>query len=134
MNYTDLLGKFINKIKEDEYYVYFITADNLTARIPKFEPYCTCNVGEYIDEIMIDGACFGVITSIETDITGTNNNWYDPDEEIVYKGNVTFFFQNGKLKLNVHGEDNGFYGVNLTLPVEIIKGEVKRTKEGDDKK
>ena len=80
-----------------------------------------CYVGEYIDEITRDGTCFGVITNIEENIKGNFKNWYDDDNEIVYKGNVTFYFENGKLNFNVHGEDNGYYGVNFTMPVEIIK-------------
>ena len=41
--------------------------------------------------------------------------------EIVYKGNVTFYFENGKINMKVHGEDNGYYGVSFTMPVEIYK-------------
>ena len=119
MKYEDLIGKVIHRICEDENYISFITDDNTELRISKFEPYCACYVGEYIDEISKDGVCFGVITNIETDITEDD---FDSDEyDYVYKGNVTFYFENGKLNMNVHGEDNGYYGVRLTMPVEIIK-------------
>lgn len=119
-NYEDLIGKFINKVEENEDYIYFITNDNLTIRIPKFEPYCACYVGEYINEITQDGTCCGVITNIETNVKGNQENWYDEEQEVVYKGNVTFYFTNGKLNMEVEGLDNGYYGVSFTMPVEII--------------
>lgn len=120
MNYKDLVGKVIHRIKEDESYIAFISDDDIEFRIPKFEPYCACNVGEYIDEITQNGTCFGVITNIETDIIEDNPNGFGYD--YVYKGKVTFYFENGKLNMKVHGEDNGYYGVRLTMPVEIIRG------------
>lgn len=123
-NYKELQGKFINKIQEDEVYVYFITKDNLSIRIPKFEPYCACYVGEYINEITQDGTCCGIITNIETNIKGNQEHWYDENEEIVYKGNVTFYFENGKIDMQVEGLDNGFYGVCFTMPVEILESQV----------
>lgn len=119
-SYEDLVGKFINKVTEDESYVYFLTNDNLTIRIPKFEPYCACYVGEYIDEITQDGTCCGIITNIETNIKGNQENWFDEDNETVYKGNVTFYFANGKINMKVSGVDNGYYGVSFTMPVEIL--------------
>ena len=119
MNYEDLIGKAIHKISEDDTYISFITEDNIELRIDKFEPYCACYVGEYIDEITKDGTCFGVITNIETDIVEDNFDEYEYD--YVYKGNVTFYFENGKINMKVHGEDNGYYGVSLTMPVRIIK-------------
>ncbi len=120
--YNDLIGQFITSIKDNESYVYFITDGGYTIRIPKFVPYCACNVGEYIDEITTDGTCFGAITNIDTNVLGSyDDGWYDEENEIVYKGNVTFFFENGKINMNVHGEDNGYYGVRFTMPAEIIK-------------
>ena len=117
-NYKDLIGKVIHRIKEDENYISFITDDEIELRISKFEPYCCCNVGEYIDEISKNGTCFGVITNIETNIVEDN---FDSNEcDYVYKGYVTFYFENGKLNMKVHGEDNGYYGVALRMPVEII--------------
>lgn len=119
-DYNDLIGKYINKIEDDEEYVYFKTNDNITIRIPKFEPYCACYVGEYINEITQDGTCCGTITNIETNVKGNQENWFDEDKEIVYKGNVTFYFANGKINMEVEGLDNGYYGVCFTMPVEII--------------
>ena len=121
MNYKDLVGKVIHRIKEDESYIAFISDDDIEFRISKFEPYCVCEVGEYIDEITQNGTCFGVITNIETNIEEDAIDEFGYD--CVYKGNVTFYFENGKLNMNVHGEDNGYYGVRLTMPVEIIKSE-----------
>lgn len=115
MNYKDLIGKTIHRISECESYISFITDDNIELRIYKFEPYCACNVGEYIDEIRQEGTCFGVITNIETNIEEDEYN------DTVYEGNVSFYFENGKLNMSVHGEDNGYYGVSLTMPVQIIK-------------
>ena len=116
MNYKDLIGKVIHRISETNDYISFITDDNVELRIYKFEPYCACYVGEYIDEISQDGTCFGVITNIETNIKEDELTGY----ESVYEGVVTFYFENGKLNMEVHGEDNGYYGVSLTMPVEII--------------
>lgn len=122
MNYKDLKGKVIHNIIENESYISFITEDHIELKIDKFEPYCACNVGEYIDEISHEGNCFGVITNIETDIKDVENYDFSSDEyDYVYKGIVTFYFVNGKLNMNVHGEDNGYYGVRLTMPVTIIK-------------
>lgn len=114
-DYNELIGKYIIQIKENEDYIDFITKDNYAIRINKFEPYCACYVGEYIDEISKDGNCFGTITNIEKNIKKNNC------DEIVYKGNVTFYFENGKLNMNVHGEDNGYYGVEFTMPIEVLK-------------
>lgn len=121
LNYKYLIGKYIIKIKEDEDYIYFITKDNYVIRINKFIPYCCCYVGEYIDEITRDGTCFGTITNIEENVKGNFENYYDYEKEMVYKGNVTFFFENGKINMEVHGLDNGYYGVNFTMPVEIFR-------------
>lgn len=120
-NYKDLIGKFIIQIKNQEDYIYFRTKDNLTIRISKFVPYCACNVGEYIDEISKDGNCFGTITNIETGIKGNQEEYFDEGNEIVYKGIATFYFENGKLDMKVHGEDNGYYGVSFTMPIEVLK-------------
>ena len=117
MNYKDLIGEVIHRISETNEYISFITDDNVELRIYKFEPYCACYVGEYIDEISQDGTCFGVITNIETNIKEDELTGYDS----VYEGVVTFYFENGKLNMEVHGEDNGYYGVSLTMPVEILK-------------
>ena len=119
-DYNDLIGKYINKVDYDEDYIYFKTNDNITIRIPKLEPYCACYVGEYINEITQDGTCCGIITNIETNVKGNQENWFDEDKEIVYKGNVTFYFANGKINMEVEGLDNGYYGVCFTMPVEII--------------
>ena len=54
-NYKNLIGKYIIESREDEEYFYFITKDNYKIAIEKFVAYCGCNVGEYIDEITIDG-------------------------------------------------------------------------------
>lgn len=121
MNYKDLIGKVIHRITENEDSISFITDDNIELRIDKFEPYCACYVGEYIDEISNEGNCFGVITNIETNVKGNQEIYFDENNEIVYKGNVTFYFENGKINMKVHGEDNGYYGVCLTMPVQIIK-------------
>lgn len=120
IRYKDLIGKYITQIKEDKHYIYFITKDNEVMRIKKFISYCICNVGEYIDEISEGGVCFGTITNIEVDIKGNQNNYFDLDEEIVYRGIVTFFFEAGRLNMNVHGEDNGSYEVSFKMPIEII--------------
>lgn len=117
MNYKDLIGKYIVNFNETNDYIDFITNDNYVFRIYSFEPYCVCNVGEYIDEIITNGTCFGVITDIKVDI---DDEWKD---EICYKGVVSFYFENGKIDFKVHGEDNGFYGVSFTMPVEIFKGD-----------
>lgn len=119
-DYNDLIGKYIKKVEYDEDYIYFKTDDNITIRIPKFEPYCVCYVGEYINEITQDGICCGTITNIETNVKGNQENWFEEDKEIVYKGNVTFYFENGKINMEVEGLDNGYYGVCFTMPVEII--------------
>lgn len=119
-NYKYLIGKKISHIKENETYIYFITDDNLSLRIEKFISYCTCYVGEYIDDISIDGNCCGIITNIEKNIIGNQGHYYDELNEIVYKGNVTFYFENGKVNMSVHGEDNGYYGVAFTMPVEVL--------------
>lgn len=116
-DYKSLLGKKIVKIEETETNIYFFTEDNIKLRIEKFEPYCACNVGEYIDDITYDGVCNGIITNIETNLVGNQNHYYNEEEEIVYKGNITFYFENGKINMNVHGEDNGYYGVTFTMPV-----------------
>lgn len=115
------IGQFIIEVKEDENYINFITKGNYIIRIEKFVPYCSCNVGEYIDEITQDGTCFGIITNVKENIKGNQNNYYDGSKEIVYNGEVTFFFENGKINMKVHGEDNGYYGVRFELPVEILK-------------
>lgn len=122
LDYKSLIGKYIIKIKEDINYVYFITKDNYVIKIEKFTPYCACYVGEYVDEITQDGTCFGTITNIKENIKGNQDNWYDEFNEIVYKGEVTFFFRNGKINMTVCGMDNGYYGVSFTMPVEIYKG------------
>lgn len=124
-NYEYLIGKYITNYKETKQYIDFITNDNYVIRIDKFVPYCCCNVGEYIDEITKDGTCCGVITNIETDISGNQEEWYNPDREIVYAGNVSFYFENGKMDFRVHGEDNGYYGVSFTMPVEVFKEDKK---------
>lgn len=120
-SYKDLIGLYINKINQDENYVYFLTNHDITIRIPKFEPYCACYVGEYIDEITTNGNCCGIITSIEENILGNQETYYNEHEEIVYKGNISFYFENGQINMNVHGEDNGYYGVSFTLLVEVLK-------------
>lgn len=119
-SYKDLIGLFINQIKEDDNYIYFVTNKNYSIRIDKFIPYCCCYVGEYIDEITYDGTCCGIITNIEKDIIGDYKNWFDSEKEIVYKGNITFYFENGKINISVHGEDNGYYGVSFTMPCEVL--------------
>lgn len=121
--YKDLIGLVISQTKQDKNYIYFITNSDITIRTSKFEPYCACYVGEYIDSITINGDCCGMITSIEENIIGNQNNYYDEHKEIVYKGYVTFYFKNGQINLNVHGEDNGYYGVSFTLPIEVIRNE-----------
>lgn len=121
--YKKMIGKNIKEIKQDDEHIYFITEDNYICEIDKFIPYCACYVGEYIDEISEDGICNGVITNVEENIKGNQKEWYNECEEIVYKGEVTFFFENGKINLKVHGEDNGYYGVVFTMPVSIYKGE-----------
>lgn len=117
-NYKDLIGLQIIRISQDEDYFYFITKDNYTIRIPLFVPYCACFVGEYIDEISSNGNCTGIITNI-------GEKMKDPDkinkDYVVYEGNVSFYFEDGKINFKVHGEDNGYYGVSFTLPVEILK-------------
>lgn len=118
--YKDLIGKYIIRIIDQEDYIYFVTKDNLTIRICKFEPYCCCNVGEYIDEISQDGVCFGTITNIKTNIEGSQEEYFDKENEIVYKGIATFYFGNGKIDMKVHGEDSGFYGVSFTMPIEVL--------------
>lgn len=115
-NYKDLIGLNIIEIKQDEDYFYFITKENYTIRIPLFVPYCACNVGEYIDEISSKGNCTGIITNIEDIIEENDNELF-----LVYKGNVSFYFEDGKINFKVHGEDNGYYGVAFTLPVEILE-------------
>lgn len=124
-NYEYLIGKYITNYKETKQYIDFITNDNYVIRIDKFVPYCCCYVGEYIDEITKDGTCCGVITNIETDISGNQIKWYNPDREIVYAGNVTFYFENGKIDMKVKGLDNGYYGVTFTMPVEVFKEDKK---------
>lgn len=120
-NYEYLIGKYINNYKETEQYIDFITNDNYVIRIDKFIPYCACYVGEYIDEIITNGTCCGVITNIEADISGNQEKWYNYDRDIVYAGYVTFYFENGKINFRVHGEDNGYYGVSFTMPVEVFR-------------
>lgn len=120
INYEYLIGQYITNIKEDEIYIYFITKQNYVIRIDKFVPYCACYVGEYIDEIKKDGVCFGTITNIETNMLSPDE-YEDEDYDYVYKGNVTFYFENGKIDMKVHGEDNGYYGVAFNMPVEILK-------------
>lgn len=115
-----LIGKYIIKYNITEEYIDFITDDNYVIRINKFEPYCCCYVGEYIDDIISEGVCFGTITNIDTNI---NNEYNEYDEYVVYKGVVSFYFENGKIDFNVHGEDNGYYGVSFTMPVEVFKGD-----------
>lgn len=114
------IGQFITEVKEDENYIYFITKENYIIRIEKFRTYCFFN-GNYIDEITQDGTCFGTITNVKENIKGNQDDYYDGSEEIVYKGEVTFFFENGKINMKVHGEDNGYYSVRFELPVEILK-------------
>lgn len=123
LDYKSLIGKYIIKIKEDINYVYFITKDNYVIKIKKFTPYCACYVGEYVDEITQDGTCFGIITNIKVNIKGNQTDWYDESNDIVYKGEVTFYFENGKINMTVCGMDNGYYGVSFTMPVEIYKGD-----------
>lgn len=113
-DYKYLIGKKINKFEEKKDTIIFYT-DSEEIIIDKFVPYCACNVGEYIDEFIINGTLNGIITNIEENI---KYNFYDSDD-IVYKGNVTFYFENGKLNTKVHGEDNGYYGVIFTMPVRI---------------
>ena len=121
LDYRDLIGQFIIKVEEDKNYIYFITKEHYVIRIEKFVPYCACYVGEYIDEITQSGDCSGIITNIEEEIKGNQDNWYDGNCEIVYKGEVSFFFENGKVNMKVHGEDNGYYGVSFTMPCEICE-------------
>lgn len=118
-DYKYLVGKVINKVEEKENEIIFYTDEEEIA-IDKFIPYCACNVGEYIDEISINGECNGVITRIEPNI---NENPEDPDgySEDVYRGEVSFFFEHGFINANVHGEDNGYYGVGFTMPVSVKK-------------
>ena len=123
LDYKYLIGQYIIKIKEDDNYVYFITKENYVIRIDKFIPYCACYVGEYVDEITQDGTCFGTITNIKENIKGNQTDWYDESNNIVYKGEVTFYFENGKINMTVCGMDNGYYGVSFTMPVEIYKGD-----------
>ena len=121
-NINYLLGCKIDKIIEDESSIIFI-ANNISKgfKINKFEAYCCCNVGEYIDEISKDGECLGTITKIEQSLENIYN------DEIVYKGNITFYFGDSKLNMKVHGEDSGFYGVCFSMPTEVInlEGESK---------
>ena len=120
--YKDLIGLFINQIKDDKYNIYFVTNNKITIKIPKFVPYCACNVGEYIDRISYDGICFGTITNIEENV---DDKLFDSKNGIIYKGNVTFYFENGKINMDVHGEDNdGYYGVSFTMPCEVFMNEV----------
>ena len=87
--YKYLLGKKIEQIVEEEDYFNFLTEDEIIS-IPKFEGYCACYVGEYIDEINVEGKCNGIITNIETNI----NDSYLQDSLEVYKGLVSFYFEN----------------------------------------
>lgn len=124
-DYKYLIGKKINRFDEttDKYGVDFINfyTDDEEISICKFEQYCSCYVGEYIDEIDIDGKCNGIITNIEEHIKGDQEKWYNEANGTVYKGDVTFYFENGKINMDVHGEDNGYYGVSFTMPVYITK-------------
>lgn len=123
MNYKNLKGQFITKVIEDEKYVYFVTKENYLIRIDKFIPYCACYVGEYIDEITQNGNCYGIVTDVKEQIKGNQDEYYDSGNEIVYKGEITLFFENGKINMKVHGEDNGYYGVTFTMPVEVLRSD-----------
>ena len=117
-DYNYLLGKKITKVEEKSGEIIFYTNDEKIT-INKFEPYCVCNVGEYIDNITFsDSQVNGIITSIETNVKEDedDDNW-----DLIYRGNVTFFFENAQINMQVHGEDNGFYGVSFTMPVYIEK-------------
>lgn len=123
-NYKYLLGKEIIGFKDlDDVFVFYTDDEEII--IDKFIPYCACNVGEYIDEITYNGKIKGVITDVTSDIRFDTDE-IDKYDETVYKGRVSFYFENGKVNMNVHGEDNGFYGVQFTMPVTIIKREKKK--------
>ena len=122
-NYNYLIGKYITELKETKTDFCFITKDSYKIIISKFEPYCACDVGNYIDEIVTDGHCFGTILNIEDNIQESNFTEEEVYNECVYKGNVTFYFENGKINMKVHGEDNGYYGVSFKMTVYIYKVE-----------
>ena len=116
-NYEYLIGKKITKVEERKEDIIFYT-DNEKIYIDKFIPYCCCNVGEYIDNIKFSNDNVnGIITSIEKNIDDIE----DYSSEDVYRGNISFFFENAKISMQVHGEDNGYYGVSFTMPVYIEK-------------
>lgn len=112
---NDLIGKFINRYEETDNYILFYT-DSEKISIDKFIPYCACNVGEYVDSFTVDGEINGAIVDI-----GENINECDGENGIVYSGDVSFFFEHGKINMNVHGEDSGYYGVSFCMPVTIDK-------------
>ena len=113
-NYNYLLGKKITKVEEREEDIIFYT-DTEKIYIDKFVPYCCCNVGEYIDSIRFSNKKVnGIITSIDKNIQNVDDGW-----DTIYRGNITFFFENAKISMQVHGEDNGYYGVSFTMPVYI---------------
>ena len=115
-NYKYLIGKKVTRVEEKKDYIIFYT-DNEKIYIDKFIPYCCCNVGEYIDNIKFSNKKVnGIITAIKENINKINNC-----NEVVYRGEVTFFFENSKINMKVHGEDNGYYGVSFTMPVYIEK-------------
>ena len=117
-DYNYLLGKKIAKVEEREEDIIFYT-DSEKIYIEKFIPYCCCNVGEYIDDIKFsNNKVNGIITSIEKNI---HTDIHYQNTEDVYYGNITFFFENAKISMQVHGEDNGYYGVSFTMPVTIEK-------------
>lgn len=119
--YSYLIGKKIKKIETNKDEIIFIT-DEERIHIERFVPYCCCNVGEYIDEIFINGNCNGIITDIKPLIKEINTDEdYDSFDDTIYRGEVGFFFENGKIDMKVHGEDNGYYGVAFRMPVYIEK-------------
>ena len=119
-DYKYLVGKVINKVEETKNEIVFYT-DEEEIIIDKFIPYCACNVGEYVDEISINGECNGVITKVEPNIDKYPENDAYGYSEDVYRGKVSFFFEHGFINANVHGEDNGYYGVAFNMPVSIRK-------------
>jgi len=114
INIKEMIGKEIKRYLLNDKQIIFYTDDEQIT-IERFIPYCVCNVGEYIDEIIIDNDIFGTITSINTNITYKSREEYDTP----YTGEVTFYFENKKINMQVHGEDNGYYGVSFTMPATI---------------
>lgn len=119
--YDYLIGKKIEEIECTVDEIIFIT-DSEKIHIERFVPYCACNVGEYIDEILVNGNCNGIITDIKPLIKKINiEEDCDFFDDTIYRGEVGFFFENGKIDMKVHGEDNGYYGVAFRMPVYIEK-------------